>query len=88
MDIKIIKQIDDMKVCLSEQVRKDLYGAAPFWETLAEKHKKFIKQFGFKRFKRTINFEYNQFSVSSIANEKILSLTWQLLKRLQIPYGG
>lgn len=76
-----------MSQCLSEQTKRNLYGAAAFWETLGDKHKMLIKESGFDKFKQTINFEYNQYEISSLRDRKILSLFIRLLQELKIPYG-
>jgi putative sugar O-methyltransferase len=87
LDTKIIEQIDQMTRCIAEQPRTDLYGPAAFWESLGEKHKDLLKESGFEKFKQTINFEYHQYEISSIADRKILRLFRLLLEAFQIPYG-
>lgn len=87
LDEEIINQIDSMSAALSRQPERDLYGPARFWESLGEKHKLLIKEHGFGKFKKTINFEYHQWEVLSLRDPKIRSLIGQLLKSGNLPNG-
>ena len=87
LDNEIIKQIEDVSLALSRHSKYSLYGPAAFWDSLGQKHKNLIRQYGFRRFKRTINFEYFQWPVVSLVDSKIGDLLLELLKHYQIPYG-
>jgi len=88
LDQKIIDQIDSISSILSQHADRDLYGPAAFWESLGEKHKKLIREHGFRNFKRTINFEYHQWGLRSLRDPKIKSLLLELIKRFRIPHGA
>src|SRR5436305_2906438 len=87
LDRQVISEIDSMTACLARQVNPRLYGPAPFWAALGDKHKSLIEKYGFNKFKRTINFEYHQWEVLSLKDDKILTLITSLLRAHRIPYG-
>jgi len=87
INYRIIQQVDELTCILEKSCRQDLYGPADFWKVLGEKHKELIRRQGIEQFKRTINFEYHQWEVRSIADAKIALLLQQLLRRGKIPYG-
>src|SRR5258705_11280986 len=80
LDKKIIDQIDSVSSVLSSHTHRDLYGPAAFWNSLGEKHKRLIREQGFRRFKRTINFEYHQWGLRSLRDSKIRSLLLELIR--------
>ncbi|MEW6323947.1 MAG: hypothetical protein AB1515_01015, partial [Nitrospirota bacterium] len=84
VDSSIIGQIDELT---RRMARHRLYGAAEFWKRLGDQHKEFIRQHGFGKFKRTINFHYHQWLVPSLRDSKIKSLLLDLLKHGRVPYG-
>jgi hypothetical protein len=59
-----------------------------FWQNLGAKHRMLIEQFGFAEFKRTVNFEYGQWCVTSVRHPLVKRLIWELLRRGRIPIGG
>ncbi|MFZ2491601.1 MAG: putative sugar O-methyltransferase [Thermoanaerobaculia bacterium] len=63
----------------------ELYDASPFWNTLGQKHAELIEEYGFGVFKRTINFEYNQWGVQTFGDPKIRALLEGLWKRRRLP---
>jgi putative sugar O-methyltransferase len=87
LDKKIIEQIDEMSRCLFKHKNRNLYGAAPFWESLSHKHELLIKNSGFNKFKQTINFEYHQYEVASFKDRKIRNLFFHLIENFKLPYG-
>jgi SAM-dependent methyltransferase len=58
-----------------------------FWRTLGQKHRALIAERGFENFKRTINFEYGQWGVSSLRNAYTWRLVRMLLEKRQFPFG-
>lgn len=61
------------------------YGDLGMWNELSAKHEKLIREHGFESFKRTINFEYHQWSVRSLADVKSLKLIASLLRHGRVP---
>jgi putative sugar O-methyltransferase len=61
---------------------------AGYWDTHGQKHLALIVEFGFGNFKRTINFEYGQWGVTSLRDPKIRRLLWNLIRLKQLPLGG
>jgi len=61
------------------------YGDLGMWNELAAKHVKLIREHGFENFKRTINFEYHQWSVRSFFDVKSLRLLASLASKGRIP---
>ena len=56
---------------LREKDRNSLYSPSEFWgQAWPEKHIQLLKEHGFHRFKRTVNFEYHQWGVTSLLNEQ------------------
>lgn len=51
-----------------------------FWRTLGRKHRDLIARYGFENFKRTINFEYGQWGVSTLHHRFIRRLLWSSLR--------
>lgn len=83
----ILGDIAAMREVLTSLPQRDLYGPVQFWDTIGEKHLRLIEQSGFENFKRTINFEYNQWGVSSFRDKKISNLLARLFWRGKIPWG-
>ena len=50
-----------------------------FWKALGEKHVSLVREFGFRNFKRTINFEYSQWGVTALRDPKTVHLFKKLL---------
>lgn len=86
-DQRVIEDIRDLSASLSQASDYALYGPAKFWETLSEKHGRLILEYGFQRFKRTVNFEYNQWGVQSFKDPKIRNLLRLLFRRHRVPSG-
>jgi putative sugar O-methyltransferase len=80
---RVIRRIDELGQTMAS--KEDVYGPAHFWKVLGEKHTDQIGRYGFEQFKRTVNFEYNQWGVTSVKNGKIRKLLKQLLSRRQLP---
>jgi putative sugar O-methyltransferase len=59
-----------------------------FWEELSDKHASLIREHGFQNFKRTINFEYSQWGVTSLRDRKISHLARGLWRQGRFPVGG
>lgn len=87
MDEQIVSEINRLSNQLSSHNAAHLYGAAKFWESLSAKHSRLLVDFGFEKFKRTINFEYNQWGVRSLRDQKIRNLGKQLLRNGRLPVG-
>ncbi len=81
----IAEQIHVMFQCLEERA-SPLFAPSAFWKELCEKHVALLRQQGFGRFKRTLNFEYGQWGVSSLKNPHVKHVLKQLLKSGQLPY--
>jgi putative sugar O-methyltransferase len=86
-DEKIVSEINRLSSQLSAHPSARLYGAAKFWESHSAKHSRLLADYGFEKFKRTINFEYNQWGVRSLRDEKIRYLAMQLLRNGRLPLG-
>ena len=71
--------------CL-EQNGDPLFSSSTFWKELCEKHADLLRLYGIRRFKRTLNFWYGQWPVSSLGDWKIRHVLKQLLRRGQVPY--
>jgi putative sugar O-methyltransferase len=81
LEARIIDQIERMQRLLADAG----YGDLGMWDALCKKHITLLREQGFQRFKRTINFEYNQWSVRSFVDMKSLSLAATALRRLYVP---
>jgi putative sugar O-methyltransferase len=81
----VIADITAMREIVGSLSDNAVYGPSRFWETLSEKHGHLIEQFGFANFKRTINFEYSQWGVDSLTDDKIRKLLTTLLRRGRVP---
>lgn len=81
----VIAEIDKAR---EELLRQPSHFFAPseFWNDLCEKHSRKIAEFGFDSFKRHINFEYGQWSVTSLFDWQVKHLLNQLLRSRRIPY--
>jgi putative sugar O-methyltransferase len=86
LDQKVIEQIDALSGILSGLQDRALYGPARFWETISQKHTRLIAEYGFRAFKRTLNFEYHQWGVRSFNDEKTKRLFRGLLCRGKLPF--
>jgi putative sugar O-methyltransferase len=86
---------------LDDRVTRDIailvsaLGASPahadekaFWNTLSQKHTALIREFGFTNFKRTVNFEYSQWGVTTLRDPKVRRLLRSLLLKKLLPWGG
>src|SRR5262245_8851632 len=82
---RVQSDIESMREVIKLAPHPELYGPRGFWEGLSEKHIRLIKEFGFEQFKRTINFEYNQWGVRSFRDKKIRNLLIRLLLRGRVP---
>lgn len=83
----VLRDIASMNEVLSRVPRRELFAPAEFWETLGRKHLRLIEQAGFENFKRTINFEYNQWGVHSLRDPKIRNLLRRLIERRHVPFS-
>lgn len=63
-------------------------GEGIFWEVLSGKHVSLVREFGFQNFKRTINFEYSQWGVTSLRDRKLTHLARGLWGKCRFPWGG
>src|SRR4051812_4591752 len=61
---------------------------ARFWKTLSAKHVALLREFGFANFKRTLNFEYSQWGITSFRSPVIRRLARTLLRDGLAPVGG
>lgn len=59
-----------------------------FWNELGRKHRDMIARYGFENFKRTINFEYGQWGVSTFHHRFTRNLVRELLKSGTLPRPG
>ena len=74
----------DIELMRSKMVEHD-YGDLGMWNQLCQKHIELIRSSGFESFKRTINFEYSQWSVKSFVDVKSIRLLLALLQRRRWP---
>src|SRR5437867_3059078 len=79
LDHKVVDDISRLSLYLSRQLHHPLYGPTEFWKTLSKKHSDLIAEYGFERFKRTVNFEYSQWGVKSLRDPKIRRLIRRIL---------
>ena len=80
-DAALIEQIERMQQVLAANG----YGDLGMWNELCRKHVHLLRTRGFANFKRTINFEYHQWSVRSFVDFKLLKIAATLLWRGQLP---
>src|SRR5688572_29491913 len=80
-DAELIGQIERMQ----EVLAANGYGDLGMWNELCRKHVHLLRTRGFSNFKRTINFEYHQWSVRSLVDFKLLKIATTLLWRRQLP---
>lgn len=85
-DNSVLEHIAKMKIALRDHKDHSWYGASDFWEGLCEKHERLLRLWGFSRFKRSINFEYNQWGVSSFRSPQLWHVVRRLLTNVRIPY--
>jgi len=83
---EIIAQIDRMFSDLRKKDRNSLYSPSEFWERLGQKHIQLLKEHGFHRFKRTVNFEYHQWGVTSLLNDQFRHVLKNVLAEKEFPY--
>src|SRR5688500_16510620 len=81
LDRHVLDQIERMQQALA----RNGYGDLGMWNELCDKHVKLLREHGFASFKRTINFEYHQWSVRSFLDVKTLQLGLSLLRRGRLP---
>lgn len=86
LDDKVIRDIQALIAGLPSHSGSN--EGARFWETLSAKHVALLQQHGFENFKRTINFEYSQWGVTSFRDNRIRRLFWGLLRQGRIPAGA
>lgn len=83
VDESILDQIDEMQDCV---VRREV-GDLGMWRELCKKHSALLREEGFANFKRTINFEYHQWAVTTYRDPKSMTLLKKLLLRGRIPWS-
>lgn len=81
----IAEQIAVMFQCLEKRANP-LFAPSTFWKELCDKHAALLRQHGFGRFKRTVNFWYGQWPICSLSDWQTKHLLKQLLKSGQLPY--
>jgi putative sugar O-methyltransferase len=81
LDSTVLDQIEKMQKRLADSG----YGDLGMWEQLCRKHVKLLRENGFATFKRTINFEYHQWSVRSFVDLKTLRLLGAVALRGRLP---
>ncbi len=81
-DDEVLDQIDHMQRSLVDHGQGDL----GMWRELCERHVRLIRDHGFENFKRTINFEYHQWAISSFRDPRSITLARRLLARGRIPW--
>lgn len=86
MDKKVIEDIQAVVADYQKSLRND--ASLQFWKSLGDKHATLIRESGFGNFKRTVNFEYSQWGVTSFRDPKIASLIKNLLREGRLPSGG
>ncbi|MDB5051130.1 MAG: hypothetical protein JWO30_4201 [Fibrobacteres bacterium] len=83
IDQKVLQDIQTMLAA------HDRSSAVPegnrFWIGLGEKHSAIIRKYGFEKFKRTVNFEYSQWGVTTLSEPKVLRLISLLLQKKNLP---
>ena len=82
----ILANIDRMNRELDETSHPALYGPAPFWQDASVLHRELLQSWGFERFKRSINFEFNQWGITNLKNRQLRFVFRQLIKRKRFPY--
>ncbi len=82
---QVLNDIASMRSHLAQGQANELYGPGRFWDSLSEKHIGWINAYGFENFKRTINFEYSQWGVSSFSDKKLSRLLVLLLRQGLFP---
>lgn len=86
MDKKVIGDIQEIVADYEKSLQDD--ASLQFWKSLGEKHASLIRESGFENFKRTINFEYSQWGVTSYRDAKTRHLFRNLLRGKSLPFGG
>jgi putative sugar O-methyltransferase len=77
----VLANIDDMYRALADETLEDGH----FWQQLGEQHRQMIASSGFANFKRTINFQYGQWGISTYLNRFTARLLFALFRRGRIP---
>jgi len=78
---RVLNDIDDMYRALADET---LEGGS-FWRQLGEQHRLLIASSRFANFKRTINFQYGQWGISTYQNRFTARLLFALLRRGRMP---
>ena len=78
---RVLADIDDMYGALADETPE----GGPFWQQLGEQHRQMIASSGFANFKRTINFQYGQWGISTYRNRFTARLLFALLRRGRMP---
>jgi hypothetical protein len=78
---RVLADIDDMYGALADETLE----GGPFWRQLGEQHRQLIASSRFENFKRTINFQYGQWGISTYRNRFTARLLFALLRRGRIP---
>lgn len=81
---ELLKKID----FLSDKCAQALGDDPQLWRGLGLKHRSLIERFGFENFKRTINFEYGQWGITSLRSPFVAKQLINLLQAGILPYGG
>jgi putative sugar O-methyltransferase len=81
VDQQVIADIEAVAQAQTEQAP----GTSAIWGALGKKHRQLIERHGFNNFKRTINFEYGQWGVTSFRNPHLLRVLRQLLRIGKLP---
>jgi SAM-dependent methyltransferase len=76
---RVLTDIDEMYAAVDDQQHGHL------WRQLGERHRRLIADHGFENFKRTINFQYGQWAVSTYRSRFTLRLLAALMRRGRMP---